>query len=42
MVPRDGHLTMGSTVELSWLTPEAYKAYLRLAALLLGPRPIFP
>ncbi|KPI17053.1 serine/threonine protein kinase [Actinobacteria bacterium OK074] len=38
-VPRDGHLAMGSTVELSWLTPEAYKAYLRLAALLLGPRP---
>jgi MinD-like ATPase involved in chromosome partitioning or flagellar assembly len=41
-VPRDGHLTMGSTVELSWLTPDAYKAYLRLAALLLGPRPVFP
>ncbi|MCX4671835.1 SAV_2336 N-terminal domain-related protein [Streptomyces sp. NBC_01381] len=40
-VPRDGHLAMGSTVELSWLTPEAYTAYLRLAALLLGPRPIF-
>ncbi|MFD8423098.1 SAV_2336 N-terminal domain-related protein [Streptomyces sp. NPDC059466] len=36
-VPRDGHLAMGSTVELSWLTPEAYKAYLRLAALLLEP-----
>ncbi|GHH34104.1 MinD-like ATPase involved in chromosome partitioning or flagellar assembly [Streptomyces umbrinus] len=41
-VPRDGHLTMGSTVELSWLTPDVYKAYLRLAALLLGPRPVFP
>ncbi|KUF18992.1 hypothetical protein [Streptomyces silvensis] len=41
-VPRDGHLAMGSTVELSWLTPAAYKAYLRLAALLLGPRPMFP
>ncbi|MHA5052925.1 SAV_2336 N-terminal domain-related protein [Streptomyces sp. SD15] len=41
-VPRDGHLTMGSTVELSWLTPDAYKAYLRLAALLLGPRSMFP
>ncbi|MFI6282381.1 SAV_2336 N-terminal domain-related protein [Streptomyces sp. NPDC050988] len=41
-VPRDGHLGMGSTVELSWLTPDAYKAYLRLAALLLGPRPMFP
>lgn len=40
-VPRDGHLAMGSTIELSWLTPEAYTAYLRLAALLLGPRPIF-
>ncbi|MFF6994894.1 SAV_2336 N-terminal domain-related protein [Streptomyces sp. NPDC008313] len=40
MVPRDGHLAMGSTVELSWLTPEAYKAYLRLASLLLGPRPV--
>lgn len=37
-VPRDGHLAMGSTVELSWLTPDAYKAYLRLASLLLGPR----
>ncbi|MFD9903112.1 SAV_2336 N-terminal domain-related protein [Streptomyces sp. NPDC059063] len=41
-VPRDGHLAMGSTVELSWLTPTAYKAYLRLAGLLLGPRPTFP
>ncbi|MGA4843921.1 MinD/ParA family ATP-binding protein [Streptomyces sp. G45] len=41
-VPRDGHLAMGSTVELSWLTPVAYKAYLRLAGLLLGPRPMFP
>ncbi|MGW3496541.1 SAV_2336 N-terminal domain-related protein [Streptomyces sp. NPDC001020] len=41
-VPRDGHLAMGSTVELSWLTPETYKAYLQLAALLLGPRPTFP
>ncbi|MFF4803842.1 SAV_2336 N-terminal domain-related protein [Streptomyces sp. NPDC001351] len=41
-VPRDGHLAMGSTVELSWLTPDAYKAYLRLASLLLGPRPLFP
>ncbi|MFJ3669631.1 SAV_2336 N-terminal domain-related protein [Streptomyces sp. NPDC090106] len=41
-IPRDGHLAMGSTVELSWLTPEVYTAYLRLAALLLGPRPIFP
>ncbi|MFP3986301.1 SAV_2336 N-terminal domain-related protein [Streptomyces sp. E11-3] len=41
-VPRDGHLAMGSTVELSWLTPDAYRAYLRLAAALLGPRPIFP
>ncbi|MEV7193737.1 SAV_2336 N-terminal domain-related protein [Streptomyces sp. NPDC093510] len=40
-VPRDDHLAMGSTVELSWLTPEAYTAYLRLAALLLGPRPAF-
>ncbi|MEU5324077.1 SAV_2336 N-terminal domain-related protein [Streptomyces sp. NPDC021056] len=41
-VPRDGHLAMGSTVELSWLTPEAYRAYLQLGALLLGPRPVFP
>ncbi|AZM51638.1 hypothetical protein DMA15_02750 [Streptomyces sp. WAC 01529] len=41
-VPRDGHLAMASTIELSWLTPDAYKAYLRLAALLLGPRPMFP
>ncbi|MFE2424404.1 SAV_2336 N-terminal domain-related protein [Streptomyces hokutonensis] len=41
-VPRDGHLAMGSTVELSWLTPEVYKAYLQLAALLLGPRPTSP
>jgi MinD-like ATPase involved in chromosome partitioning or flagellar assembly len=41
-VPRDGHLAMGSTVELSWLTPDAYRAYLRLAALLLGSRPMFP
>ncbi|GGN95667.1 hypothetical protein GCM10011579_096380 [Streptomyces albiflavescens] len=41
-VPRDNHLNMGSTVELSWLTPDAYKAYLRLASLLLGPRSMFP
>ncbi|MEU2563004.1 SAV_2336 N-terminal domain-related protein [Streptomyces longispororuber] len=41
-VPRDGHLAMASTIELSWLTPPAYKAYLRLAALLLGRRPMFP
>ncbi|WP_172383016.1 SAV_2336 N-terminal domain-related protein [Streptomyces sp. MNP-20] len=41
-VPRDGHLAMASTIELSWLTPAAYKAYLRLAALLLGRRAMFP
>ncbi|MEV5594608.1 SAV_2336 N-terminal domain-related protein [Streptomyces sp. NPDC052496] len=35
MVPRDGHLATGSVVELSWLAPETYRAYLRLAALLL-------
>ncbi|MFI9773562.1 SAV_2336 N-terminal domain-related protein [Streptomyces sp. NPDC051956] len=40
-VPRDGHLKMGSTVELSWLAPDVYKAYLHLGALLLGQRPIF-
>ncbi|PKV88770.1 SAV_2336 N-terminal domain-related protein [Streptomyces sp. TLI_146] len=34
-VPRDGHLTTGSTVELSWLAPETYKAFLRLGALLV-------
>ncbi|MEU4347213.1 SAV_2336 N-terminal domain-related protein [Streptomyces sp. NPDC023838] len=38
MVPRDGHLTTGSTVELSWLTPQTYTAYLRLAAMLLPDR----
>ncbi|MGP9017491.1 SAV_2336 N-terminal domain-related protein [Streptomyces sp. BR1] len=37
-VPRDGHLTTGSTVELSWLAPETYKAFLRLGALVVGPR----
>ncbi|GAA0628778.1 SAV_2336 N-terminal domain-related protein [Streptomyces crystallinus] len=36
MVPRDGHLTTGSTVELSWLAPETYKAFLRLGALLVA------
>ncbi|MFK8906419.1 SAV_2336 N-terminal domain-related protein [Streptomyces sp. YS-3] len=36
MIPRDGHLTTGSTVELSWLAPETYKAFLRLGALLVG------
>ncbi|MFD9793523.1 SAV_2336 N-terminal domain-related protein [Streptomyces sp. NPDC059070] len=35
MVPRDGHLTTGSAVELSWLARETYTAYLRLAAMLL-------
>ncbi|MFD9485314.1 SAV_2336 N-terminal domain-related protein [Streptomyces sp. NPDC059991] len=35
-IPRDGHLTTGSTVELSWLAPETYKAFLRLGALLMG------
>ncbi|WP_050512457.1 SAV_2336 N-terminal domain-related protein [Streptomyces rimosus] len=38
MVPRDSHLATGSVVELSWLAPETYRAYLRLAALLLGGR----
>ncbi|MFJ6573195.1 SAV_2336 N-terminal domain-related protein [Streptomyces sp. NPDC091292] len=37
-VPRDSHLHMGSTVELSWLAPETYQAYLQLGAVLLGPR----
>ncbi|WP_030660077.1 SAV_2336 N-terminal domain-related protein [Streptomyces rimosus] len=38
MVPRDSHLATGSVVELSWLAPETYRAYLRLAALLLEGR----